>query len=81
MNIKLLIAKRDEAEACQLRGDTEDADVLYKQCIDMALPYLEKKLKDPTFVSLLMMEAESNTPMGDTSRMILKYLIAKGLIP
>jgi len=82
MNIKLLQAKRDEAEACLLRGDTEDAEALFKQCIDMALPFIEKQLEEsPEFKYILMMEAEAPTPMGDTSRMLLKYLITKGLIP
>ena len=81
MNTKLLNVMREEAEACLLRGDTENADALFKQCIDMALPYIEDQVKEsPDYKYILMMEAEADTPMGETARMILTYLISKGLI-
>ena len=80
INYKKLDVMRKEAEACEKRGDTENASALRNQIVDIHLPLIEEHIKDsPEIIPLLHLTKEEGGIEGACAQLLIDRLANKGI--
>ena len=80
INYKKLDVMRKEAEACEKRGDTENASALRNQIVDVHLPIVEEQLKEsPEIIPLLHLQVMEGGIEGACAQLLIDRLANKGI--
>ncbi len=80
INYKKLDVMRKEAEACEKRGDTENASALRNQIVDIHLPIVEEHLKEcPEMLPLLHLKKREGGIEGACAQLLIDRLANKGI--